>query len=79
MIGPASGPHIAAADSHLDEYPWGHIRWSVNAELTGSEGLTVGRVHLDAHAQNPRHYHPNCDEALYVISGRTEHLVGEKW
>jgi quercetin dioxygenase-like cupin family protein len=25
---------------------------------------------------NPRHYHPNCDEVLYVVEGTIEHTLG---
>ena len=27
--------------------------------------------------ENPRHYHPNCDEILYVAEGTIEHTSGD--
>ena len=70
---------VRAQDSLLEEFPWGRIRWSVNAELTGSQHLTVGRVEINPRSSNPRHYHPNCDEVVYLVSGRIDHLVDEEW
>ena len=70
---------VRAQDGPLEEFPWGHIRWSMNAELAGSEHLTVGRVEINPRSSNPRHYHPNCDEVVYVVSGRIAHLVDEDW
>ena len=31
--------------------------------------MTVGKCVLRPGQQNPRHYHPNCDEVLHVVSG----------
>lgn len=72
-------PRVRAEDGPLEEFPWGCIHWSANAELTGSEHLTVGRVEINPRSNNPRHYHPNCDEVVYVVSGSIAHLVGEDW
>ena len=54
-------------------------RWLANKELTGSEGLTVGRVMIKRGQQNPRHSHGNCQEILYLLAGRLEHSVGDEW
>lgn len=55
---------------------WGSLRWTATEELTCTHGLTLGRVILKAGASNPRHSHPNCDEVLYVLSGRLQHETG---
>lgn len=57
------------------EFDWGHIRWLDTTELTGGEGLTVGRVTIRSGCANPTHMHPNCNEALYLLSGRLEHRI----
>ena len=72
-------PLVRAEDTALEEFPWGHIRWSINADLNGSEHLTLGRVEINPRSENPRHYHPNCDEVVYVVSGHITQMVGEKW
>ena len=70
---------VRVQDGLLEEFSWGNIHWSMNSELAGSEHLTVGRVEINPHSNNPRHYHPNCDEVVYVVSGRIAHLVDEQW
>jgi quercetin dioxygenase-like cupin family protein len=48
--------------------------------MGNSDHVTVGRCVLAAGKQNPRHYHPNCEEVLHVLSGSIEHYVdGEGW
>lgn len=60
------------------DFDWGHILWLDGAALTGGEGLTVGRVTIESGKANGEHYHPNCNEALYLLSGRLRHSLGEE-
>ena len=69
---------VRLEDTRLEEFSWGRIRWAANAEIGASEHLTVGRVDIDPHRENPRHHHPNCDEIVYVLSGRITHFVGDE-
>jgi PAS domain S-box-containing protein len=59
-------------------FEWGEIVWLDSAELTGNEALTVGEVTIYAGEANGEHYHPNCDEALYLLSGELTHTLGEE-
>jgi quercetin dioxygenase-like cupin family protein len=36
-------------------------------------------VHFDPHRINVLHVHPNSAEYLHVISGASEHLMGDHW
>ena len=45
--------------------------------VTGSE-VTVGRVLIRKGMSNPRHGHRNCEEVLYLLSGRLEHHIGDR-
>jgi quercetin dioxygenase-like cupin family protein len=65
----------AQAEAGRTTAPWGTLCWTASRELGGLAGLTLGRVTLNPGHCNPRHSHPNCDEALYVLSGRLEHSV----
>lgn len=65
-----------ADDADRVEFDWGHILWLDSVELTGGEGLTVGRVTIERGESNAEHYHPNCNEALYLLSGRLRHSLG---
>lgn len=57
-------------------YPWGVVRWLHNSE-TGTQVLTFGEMTINPGWQNRQHYHPNCEEVLYVISGELEHWFEE--
>ncbi len=60
------------------EESWGSLCWLASKELSGTEGLTAGRVIIRKGMSNPRHSHPNCDEVLYLLQGRLEHSVGDE-
>lgn len=59
-------------------FDWGQLTWLDGAEVNGNEALTVAMVHIHAGQKNPRHYHPNCDEALVLLQGRLRHWVGDE-
>ena len=40
--------------------------------------MTVGEAVIKPGQQNPRHYHPNCDEVLHVVRGRILHTMGSR-
>ena len=40
--------------------------------------MTVGRAVIRPGESNPRHYHPNCDEVLYVLKGHIRHTMGDR-
>ncbi len=61
------------------KFPWGWIRWLMNAEIDPKSEITVGIVLLEAHQTNQLHIHPNSQEVLHVLSGACEHLVGDTW
>jgi quercetin dioxygenase-like cupin family protein len=71
---------ISKRAAHIvEETPWGRLVWSASGALKNSAHLTVGRCYIDAAHENPRHYHPNCDEVLQVLEGRIEHACGSQW
>ena len=62
----------------MEEFPWGHISWLYNASANPDAELTFGVVEIAPGQRNQMHAHPNCEELLYVISGRCVHVVGEE-
>lgn len=61
-------------------FSWGAIQWLCNAELDPKAQQTLGLVYILPGAKNPLHYHPNCEELLYVLSGECDHtLDGETY
>lgn len=57
--------------------PWGELRWFTSAELGNSRTMTTGVAIIKPGQSNPRHFHPNCDEILHVISGKIRHAMNE--
>jgi mannose-6-phosphate isomerase-like protein (cupin superfamily) len=58
------------------KYPWGWIRWLMNADIDPEASQTLGIVQINPGQRNPLHMHPNCEELLYVISGSAENIIG---
>ncbi len=54
-------------------FEWGTLRWLCNARLSADSEQTLGLCHILPGARNPVHYHPNCEEILYLLSGTGRH------
>ena len=68
---------IRKGDVEPQKTEWGSLQWLVSAENGASERMTFGRVTLGPGKGNPPHTHPNCEEILFVVSGRIEHALPE--
>jgi mannose-6-phosphate isomerase-like protein (cupin superfamily) len=64
------------SDAPEVKYPWGWIRWLMNANIDPEASQTLGIVQINPGQRNPLHMHPNCEELLYVISGSAENIIG---
>jgi quercetin dioxygenase-like cupin family protein len=58
-------------------FPWGAIKWLCNGEIDPAALQTFGLVFINPGQQNPPHYHPNCEELIYVLSGECDHRLGD--
>lgn len=58
-----------AAQLPVEQNTWGTLQWVCNGKLMPGSTQTVGLATISPGKQNPVHYHPNCEEVLYVISG----------
>lgn len=67
-----------AKHSQVLPQPWGRLTWYVSRELKNSDTMTVGQAVINPGQENPRHYHPNCDEVLHVVQGHILHTMGDK-
>jgi quercetin dioxygenase-like cupin family protein len=65
------------ADNRVVQMPWGHLRWYTSAEMGNSRTMTTGVAVIKPGQFNPRHFHPNCDEILHVVSGKISHTMNE--
>lgn len=68
---------VKKADNKVIEMPWGQLRWFTSAEMKNSRVMTTGQAIIKPGKSNPRHFHPNCDEILHVISGKISHTMNE--
>lgn len=84
--GVESGPPLGAAGAMLTKadkvqvlpQSWGELTWYTSAEMGNSATMTTGQAVIAKGSENPRHYHPNCDEILRVVSGRIIHTLDDK-
>jgi len=66
----------AESDAAAVREDWGSLTWLASANIGNATGMTLGRVVIRKGMSNPRHYHANCSEALYLLAGRLEHTMG---
>jgi quercetin dioxygenase-like cupin family protein len=69
---------IPAEKALVETFDWGKLTWNANTALGNSEHMTFGQCRLYAGCENPRHYHPNCEEILHLLSGRILHSLGNE-
>ena len=62
-----------AAQLPVEQNAWGTLQWVCNQKLMPGAAQTVGLATTFPGKQNPVHYHPNCEEVLYVLSGEGLH------
>ena len=77
MPGPAPTV-IREAEQEALRFPWGTVKWLCTQELDPQAEQTFGLVVIHPGAHNPLHYHPNCEELLYVLSGECAHRLDEQ-
>ena len=65
-----SGKVTDAAQLPVEQSAWGTLQWVCNEKLMPGAAQTVGLATILPGKRNPVHYHPNCEEVLYVISGQ---------
>ncbi|MGA2659209.1 MAG: cupin domain-containing protein [Verrucomicrobiota bacterium] len=68
-----SGKVTDTAQLPIEQNAWGTLQWVCNEKLMPGSAQTVGLATILAGKHNPVHYHPNCEEVLYVISGQGLH------
>lgn len=65
--------HIIKAENRkIEEHEWGRLEWFASGEQ-GSTAMTIGQCIIKPGCSNDRHFHPNCEEILYVLEGEIEH------
>ena len=67
-------PYVAAqSDLPEESFDWGTLKWLCNERLSSGSPQTLGICHILPGRKNPVHYHPNCEEVLYMLAGHGQH------
>jgi phosphonatase-like hydrolase len=72
--GTSQSPYLANINELAEEsFEWGTLKWLCNAKLSAGAVQTVGICYIRPGQRNPVHYHPNCEEVLYMLAGEGQH------
>lgn len=71
-------PILTANNAIQEHFDWGQLTWFAGSHLGNSEAMTLGQCRIKVGCENPRHYHPNCEEILYLVKGQITHTLGEE-
>ncbi len=61
-----------------ETFSWGAIKWLCSKQIDPGALQTFGIAYIYPGQSNPLHYHPNCEELLYVLSGECDHVLGDE-
>lgn len=74
----STGQVVTSGKGATQAFPWGGIQWLMGKAASIEAAQTFGIVFIGPNQANLRHYHPNCEELLYVLSGSCDHTLGEE-
>ena len=66
-------------DLPVESFDWGTLQWLCNARLVAGANQTLGLCEILPGCRNPVHYHPNCEEVLYMLSGVGRHSLNDEF
>ena len=73
-----AGLVVAVDDVPTAEFDWGTLKWMLSADQSPGAEQTLGICQIFPGKANPLHFHPNCEEILYMIAGRGRHRLGDE-
>lgn len=74
---PAPSRLVPPGGGDTVSFAWGRLHWLCSGERLPDARQTFGLAEIAAGQKNPRHFHPNCDEVLYVLEGELEHTLAD--
>ncbi len=69
---------VSVDDVPTAQFEWGTLKWMLSADQSPGAEQTLGICQIFPGKINPLHYHPNCEEILYMIAGRGRHRLGDE-
>ena len=74
----ATATVVRADQRKCEEVPFGSLAWFTSKAQGNCETLTTGIFVLNANNELPRHFHPNCDEVIYLFEGTVSQSFGDE-
>jgi len=71
-------PVFKKLDGQFVPTSWGELTWKITGEAVSGAEMTFGTCRINPGERNGLHSHPDCEEILYVVSGRCEHRLGDE-
>jgi quercetin dioxygenase-like cupin family protein len=72
-------PITRREDLPVEMFDWGTLQWLCNGKLIPGSVQTLGYCEIVPGRRNPVHYHPNCEEVLYLLAGRGRHRLNDEF
>jgi quercetin dioxygenase-like cupin family protein len=70
---------VQIADALRETNPWTNNEWLCRPDIVAAEKLLLVRANMAPMHCHPFHYHPHREEIIYVLYGRAEQWVGDKF
>jgi len=67
-----------AATAEPLEFDRGRLQWLVGGETHPEAEMTVGVCTIEPGGRNTEHFHPNCEEILFVLEDECDHTLGDE-
>lgn len=73
---PITGPVVLpGGEGQIEAHPWGEMRWLASGAQRSSKSMAMALMTLRPGGDNGRHYHPNADVVLHILSGQVRQVV----
>lgn len=66
---------LPAGGGVSETHPWGELLWLTSGAQRSSKSMAMALMTLKPGADNGRHYHPNSDVVLHILSGQLRQVV----
>lgn len=73
-----TGTVVRGSQAPIESFDWGRLQWLAGEKIVPGCRQTFGVSTIAVDSRNPLHYHPNCEEVLYVVSGCCEHRLDDE-
>ncbi|MBS3762358.1 MAG: cupin domain-containing protein [Planctomycetes bacterium] len=69
---------VREADAETEEHTWGKLRWYAGKDDENSRELAVAICEILPDCRTDEHYHPGCEEFIYVMTGVVRQYISSE-